>query len=148
MQDKMRVYQDLLRSSGYKLTPQRKLIIDILLENEESHLSAEDIYLLTKEISPELSLATIYRTLEVLTEIKVVRQVNFGDGQMRYELGDDSDLHHHHHLVCVICQRVEEFNEDWLGEIEDKIEREHDFEILDHRLIFQGVCKSCRKINK
>jgi len=141
----MMIYQKLLRNSGYKLTPQRQLIIDVLLENNQSHLSAEDIYQLTVEVSPELSLATIYRTLELLTELKVVKQVNFGDGLMRYELGDDSDLHHHHHLVCVVCQKIEEFNEDWLGEIEDRIEQEHGFQILDHRLIFQGICSNCRK---
>ena len=57
-----------------------------LLENEEDHLSAEDVYLLVKEKSPEIGLATVYRTLELLSELKVVDKINFGDGVSRYDL--------------------------------------------------------------
>ena len=59
-----------LHSSSYKLTPQREATVRVLLEHEEDHLSAEDVYLLVKENSPEIGLATVYRTLELLTELK------------------------------------------------------------------------------
>lgn len=76
-----------LHSSSYKLTPQREATVRVLLENEEDHLSAEDVYLLVKEKSPEIGLATtVYRTLELLTELKVVDKINFGDGVSRYDL--------------------------------------------------------------
>lgn len=65
-----------LHSSSYKLTPQREATVRVLLENEEDHLSAEDVYLLVKEKSPEIGLATVYRTLELLTELKVVDKIN------------------------------------------------------------------------
>ena len=61
-----------LHSSSYKLTPQREATVRVLLEHEEDHLSAEDVYLLVKEKSPEIGLATVYRTLELLTELKIV----------------------------------------------------------------------------
>lgn len=67
-------------SQSYKLTPQREATVRVLLENEEDHLSAEDVYLLVKEKAPEIGLATVYRTLELLTELKVVDKINFGDG--------------------------------------------------------------------
>lgn len=75
-----------LHSSSYKLTPQREATVRVSLENEEDHLSAEDVYLLVKEKSPEIGLATVYRTLELLTELKVVDKINFGDGVSRYDL--------------------------------------------------------------
>ena len=75
-----------LHSSSYKLTPQREANVWVLLEHEEDHLSAEDVYLLVKEKSPEIGLATVYRTLELLTELKIVDKINFGDGVSRYDL--------------------------------------------------------------
>ncbi len=76
-----------LHSASYKLTPQREATVRVLLENEEDHLSAEDVYLLVKEKSPEIGLATVYRTLELLTELKIVDKINFGDGVSRYDFG-------------------------------------------------------------
>lgn len=81
-----------LHSSSYKLTPQREATVRVLLENEEDHLSAEDVYLLVKEKSPEIGLATVYRTLELLTELKVVDKINFGDGVSRYDLRKEEQL--------------------------------------------------------
>lgn len=93
-----------LHSSSYKLTPQREATVRVLLENEEDHLSAEDVYLLVKEKSPEIGLATVYRTLELLTELKVVDKINFGDGVSRYDLRKEGAAHFHHHLVCMECE--------------------------------------------
>ena len=76
-----------LHSQSYKLTPQREATVRVLLENEEDHLSAEDVYLLVKEKSPEIGLATVYRTLELLAELKIVDKINFGDGVSRFTLG-------------------------------------------------------------
>ena len=58
----------------------------MLLEHEEDHLSAEDIYLLVKDKAPEIGLATVYRTLELLSELKIIDKINFGDGVSRYDL--------------------------------------------------------------
>src|SRR5699024_8679920 len=69
-----------LHSKGYKLTPQREATLTVLLEREEDHLSAEEVFLLVKERAPEIGLATVYRTLELLSELQVVDKINFGDG--------------------------------------------------------------------
>jgi len=136
-----------LQAQGYKLTPQREATVRILLENEEDHLSAEDVFLMVKEIAPEIGLATVYRTLELLTDLHVVEKLNFGDGVARYDLRGDSNNHHHHHLICVQCGVVSEIKEDWLLPLEERLREQLGFETVDHRLDFHGICLSCRNKN-
>lgn len=132
-----------LHSSSYKLTPQREATVRVLLENEEDHLSAEDVYLLVKDKSPEIGLATVYRTLELLTELKVVDKINFGDGVSRYDLRKEGAAHFHHHLVCIECGSVDEITEDLLDDVEKVVEKKWNFKIKDHRLTFHGICYRC-----
>ncbi|MBN9653153.1 transcriptional repressor [Halobacillus litoralis] len=134
-----------LHSQSYKLTPQREATVRVLLENEEDHLSAEDVYLLVKEKAPEIGLATVYRTLELLSELKVVDKINFGDGVSRYDLRKEGAEHFHHHLVCIECGSVEEIDEDLLGDVEKIVESQWGFEVKDHRLTFHGICRVCQK---
>jgi len=137
-----------LQSQGYKLTPQREATVRVLLENEEDHMSAEDVFMLVKEKAPEIGLATVYRTLELLSEMHIVEKLNFGDGVARYDLRTESNQHHHHHLICVQCGSMSEIMEDWLLPLEEKLEREYGFTVLDHRLDFQGICQRCNQANK
>lgn len=134
-----------LHSKSYKLTPQRESTVRVLLEHEEDHLSAENVYLLVKEKSPEIGLATVYRTLELLSELKVVDKINFGDGVSRYDLRKEGAAHFHHHLVCIECGSVLEIQEDLLGDVEKIVEKEFNFYIKDHRLTFHGICQKCRE---
>jgi Fur family ferric uptake transcriptional regulator len=133
-----------LQSQGYKLTPQREATVRVLLENEEDHLSAEDVFLLVKEKAPEIGLATVYRTLELLSELHVVEKLNFGDGVARYDLRSTSNKHHHHHLICVRCGSVDEIMDDWLLPLEERLATEYQFKVLDHRLDFHGICWRCK----
>jgi Fur family ferric uptake transcriptional regulator len=132
-----------LHSQSYKLTPQREATVRVLLEREEDHLSAEDVYLLVKEKAPEIGLATVYRTLELLTELKIVDKINFGDGVSRYDLRKEGADHFHHHLVCIECGAVDEIQEDLLGDVEQVVEKDWNFKVKDHRLTFHGICYRC-----
>ncbi|WP_127585920.1 ferric iron uptake transcriptional regulator [Paenibacillus koleovorans] len=134
-----------LQSQGYKLTPQREATVRVLLENEEDHLSAEDVFMLVKDKAPEIGLATVYRTLELLSELHVVEKMNFGDGVARYDLRNEGTHHHHHHLICVKCGAVDEIMEDWLTSLEERLAREYNFKVHDHRLDFQGICYRCNE---
>ncbi|OUM98092.1 MAG: transcriptional repressor [Paenibacillaceae bacterium ZCTH02-B3] len=145
MEARVEKIKQLLQSQGFKLTPQREATVRVLLENEEDHLSAEDVFMLVKEKFPEIGLATVYRTLELLTEMHVVEKLNFGDGVARYDLRTESNKHHHHHLICVRCGSMTEIMDDWLLPLEERLEKEYRFRVLDHRLDFQGVCASCRE---
>lgn len=133
-----------LHSQSYKLTPQREATVRVLLENEDDHLSAEDVYMLVKEKYPEIGLATVYRTLELLTELKIVDKINFGDGVSRYDLRQEGADHFHHHLVCIECGSVDEIQEDLLEEVEKVVEKRWNFAIKDHRLTFHGICHRCK----
>ncbi|WP_010530877.1 Fur family transcriptional regulator [Lentibacillus jeotgali] len=134
-----------LHAQSYKLTPQREATLRVLLEREEDHLSAEDIYLLVKEKAPEIGLATVYRTLELLSELKIVDKINFGDGVSRYDLRKEGAEHFHHHLVCMECGSVEEIVDDLLGDVEKIVEKDFSFQVEDHRLTFHGICKQCQE---
>lgn len=134
-----------LHGQGYKLTPQREATLTVLLERESDHLSAEEIFLLVKDKAPEIGLATVYRTLELLSDLSVLDKINFGDGVSRYDLRKEGVDHFHHHLVCMECGRVEEVMEDLLNDVEKIIEDDWQFKVKDHRLTFHGVCKQCQE---
>ncbi len=93
-----------LHESGFKLTPQREATLLVLLENEKDHLSAEEIFFFVRKKSPEIGLATVYRTLEILTDLKIVDKVSFNDGVSRYDLRKEGAKHFHHHLLCLEWQ--------------------------------------------
>ncbi|KRE05657.1 MULTISPECIES: ferric iron uptake transcriptional regulator [Priestia] len=143
MESRIERIKQQLHSASYKLTPQREATVRVLLEHEEDHLSAEDVYLLVKEKSPEIGLATVYRTLELLTELKIVDKINFGDGVSRYDLRQEGAAHFHHHLVCMECGSVDEIQEDLLEDVEEIVEKQWNFKIKDHRLTFHGICHRC-----
>ena len=139
-------YKKKLKEAGYKLTPQRIAIINVIAENKGEHLSTEEIYDIVKQRNPEMGLATVYRTLQLLDQLEVVSSLNLEDGCVRYELYADEGAHNHHHLICSQCGHVLEVEGDLLEALEDKIEVEYDFKILDHKLKFYGICSKCKKL--
>jgi len=136
--------KEALHDARYKLTPQREVTVRVLLENESSHLSAEDVFMKVKDKYPEIGLATVYRTLELLNELNVLDKVNFGDGVSRYDLRKEGAQHFHHHLICINCGSVEEVEEDLLTDVEKIVSRDFNFDIIDHRLTFHGICSECK----
>ncbi|MEB8131826.1 ferric iron uptake transcriptional regulator [Mammaliicoccus sciuri] len=145
MEERIQRVKEQLHKASYKLTPQREATVRVLLENESDHLSAEDVYLKVKDKAPEIGLATVYRTLELLAELKVVDKINFGDGVARFDLRKEGAKHFHHHMVCMECGAVDEIEEDLLEDVERRVEKEFNFKILDHRLTFHGICHRCHE---
>lgn len=133
-----------LKEEGFKYTQQRKAVVDMLLENQGKHLCTEDVYMLAKHRCPEIGLATVYRTLQLLEDLGLVNRLNFDDGCSRYELVHRNRDHQHHHLICVSCGRVQEVEEDLLEHLEEKIREKNLFEVIDHRVKFFGLCSKCR----
>lgn len=134
-----------LKEQGYKLTPQRRSILEIILETEGRHLSAEEIYELVKNKCPDIGLATVYRTMQMFEEVGLVYKHNFDDGRSRYELNHHNEYHQHHHLICVGCNKVIEVEEDLLEQLESGIESKYNFKINNHNVKFFGYCEKCRK---
>jgi len=134
---------ELLRNHSYKLTPQRQSILKAFIENEDQHLSAEDTFMKVKNDNPEIGLATVYRTLDLLAELGILQKNDFGDGKSRYELNRISE-HHHHHLICIKCGEVSEFDDDLLDTLEAEIKRRNGYQVVDHDLKFYGYCNKCQ----
>ena len=134
-----------LSERGYKMTPQRKEILRIFVEHPDyHHMSAEDVYGFLREQDSEIGLATVYRALDLLSKLGILVQVEFGDGCARYELNtSDPNVHQHHHLICIKCKRVIEFEEDLLDDLEADIAKKSGFRILNHEVKFFGYCKDC-----
>lgn len=132
-----------LRESGYKLTTQRKAILNVLIECEDDHLSCDEIYGIVSDDYPDLGIATVYRTLQLFEKLEIVYRLNFDDGCSRYELVSDAKGHQHHHLICLGCGKVIEVKLDLLDSLEEEIEEEENFTIVDHNVKFYGYCSDC-----
>jgi Fur family ferric uptake transcriptional regulator len=141
MSDLRRKFHDL----QYKMTPQRQVILQAFIESQEQHLSAEDVYTIVRQRSPEIGLATVYRTLELLSDLEVLQKMDFGDGRSRYEINETNTPHHHHHLICLACGQVLSFEDDLLETLETAIARKSNFLIVDHQLKFFGTCLACQQ---
>jgi len=141
----MNALKEDLKKKGYKLTPQRRSIVDTIIENEGQHLTAEEIYDKVKKGCPEIGLATVYRTILLLEELGVISRLDLNDGCSRYEILHSNETHRHHHLICNACHKVSEVQDDLLEELEISIEKQYRFKILDHSVKFYGICDECQK---
>lgn len=137
--------QEVLKKKGFKMTPQRQVILQAFLDNPEGHLSAEDVLGIVRKQVESLGLATVYRTLELFSDLGVLHKMDFGDGRSRYEMASFQDSHYHHHLVCLDCGVVKEFDDDLLDALEEAITAKESFKIVDHQLKLFGYCASCQK---
>ncbi len=137
--------EEKLKAREYKLTPRRESVLRVLLENKDKHLSAEEVYNLVKEKAPDVGLATVYRTLELFSDFDIIHSMDFGDGRKRYEYGDGEDArHHHHHVICLRCGKIYEMGEDLLEDLELRVSRELDFDVVNHQLKIFGYCRDCK----
>ena len=135
-----------LAEKNYRMTPQRKEILRIFLEHpdEQHHFSAEEVYDILREKNFDFGLATVYRSVELLNELGLLTRVDFGDGRSRYEFNTAAP-HNHHHLLCLNCKKIIEFEEDLLDELEADISKKSGFEIVNHEVKFFGYCSDCRR---
>lgn len=137
-------YKNILQKKGYKLTNQRREILNAIIENHDDHLSCDDVFNIVSKKNPDLGIATVYRTLQLFEKLNIVYKLNFDDGLSRYELNSGTENHHHHHLICLECGKVLEVKMDLLESLESEIEREGNFKIVDHNVKFYGYCSDCR----
>lgn len=141
----MNALKEDLKKKGYKLTPQRRSIVDTIIVNEGKHLTAEEIYDEVKKSCPEIGLATVYRTILLLEELGIISRLDLNDGCSRYEMVHSNETHRHHHLICNICHSVSEVQDDLLDDLEANIQKDYKFKILDHSVKFYGICGECQE---
>lgn len=148
MEDVQEKFKSLLRQNGLKVTTQRIAILEVLSNRPEEHLTAEEIYDSVRLKYPEIGLATVYRTIQVLSELNLIDKLNLDDGFVRYEIGDHQEKecgHHHHHLICLECGQVFAFQDDLLEHLEEKILETLDFEVVNHEVKLFGRCSRCKQ---
>ena len=133
-------YAALMREQGFRVTPQRQLILDAICAGD-GHTTPDEIYARVRVKTPHLNRATVYRNLDFLCEMRLVVAAQIG-GHMVYEIAGDVP---HHHLVCRNCDKVEQISHETVKALFDKIEREQKFTVdMDHLALF-GLCQKCRR---
>ena len=135
----------ILREHGYKLTPQRRAVLEVIAGSHD-HLTPGAIYERVRKNRPTIGLVTIYRMLEVLAGLKLICRVHAEDGCRSYLMRRPSG--HHHHIMCTSCGRVDVFTKCDLGELQQRLSKESGFRIQDHLLQFNGVCRECQEITR
>jgi len=126
---------------GYRLTPQRVMILSAI-ENSDDHVSAEEIYTQVIAKYPNVNISTVYRTLELLKQLGLVTETDFGEGRVKYHPANKG---HHHHLVCKECGTIIDLDESVMVPVKDALLREYKFIAdLEHMAIF-GRCVNCSK---
>jgi Fur family ferric uptake transcriptional regulator len=141
MTEEQEVFHQHIQRAGLKRTAQRDLILEVFLRTEE-HLSSEDLYRLVQREDPAIGQTTVYRTLKLLADAGLAREVRFGDGRTRYE--HNYKHPHHDHMICTECGKTIEFFSADLEKLQDKIAARHKFEITNHTLRMFGYCADCR----
>lgn len=129
-----------LRQNGYRLTTARQVILEVLVASG-GHVSADDLAERVRQQAPGVGRMTVYRTLDLLSQLGFIRPVYLGTGAAHYILMEEG---HHHHLVCSNCDAVIEFDECVLEEIERVVGNRFNFQVQGHLLEFFGRCRECQ----
>lgn len=142
MEREKQSFEKFLAKNGLKYTSQREVILDIFLKTER-HLSPEELYTLVKKQHKDTGFATVYRTLKLIKEAGLGREVDFGDGKKRFE--HCFEHQHHDHLICLSCGRALEVVDERIEKLQADLVKRYKFTPLHHRLEIFGVCQNCSK---
>jgi len=141
MSKELGIFIEYLKKKDLKLTDQRKIILDVFLKTER-HLAVEDLYNIAKKKDQSIGQATVFRTLKLLREAGIAKEVNLGDGKTRYE--HKYGHQHHDHLVCLECGRFIEAVDSKIEKLQDELCKSQDFKPERHKMEIFGICKKCR----
>jgi Fur family ferric uptake transcriptional regulator len=139
-QETLRAY---VAKKGLKYTRQRELIAEVFF-GSKGHLRVEDLLDRARALDPQVSLATVYRTMKLLTECGLASARQFGDGHTRYEPSDAQE-HHHDHLICKRCGLIVEFCSPDIEELQETVAAEKGFIVTEHKMELYGLCARCQR---
>jgi Fur family ferric uptake transcriptional regulator len=132
-----------LHKHGFKVTPQRRIIIDAIMDSHE-HLTPAAIHERVQRENSSIGLVTIYRTIDVLAELGLICEMHTGGNCRSYLIRRPSE--HHHHLICSDCGKVVDFTDCDLKGLERRLAKETSFKINSHMLEFLGQCQKCSRV--
>lgn len=141
MANPQHVFADFIAQHGLKNTPQRRTIVDVFFKADD-HLSTEELYDKVRAVDSSIGQATVYRTLKLLCEARLAREMHFGDGTARYEAVLDDT--HHDHLICVSCGKNLEVVDEAIERLQEDLAARHGFVLTSHRMYLYGVCGDCK----
>ena len=133
---------DYMTRHGLRSTEQRRVVTEMFFTSH-GHLSIEDLLEQVREEEPKIGYATVYRTLKLLKECGLAYERHFGDGVSRYEVAWEDE--HHDHLICVECEKIIEFEEDKIEDLQHEVADKYGFKLVRHKLELYGVCPDCQK---
>ena len=139
--------KDKLKKAGLKITMPRMIVMELLNNSPDIHISAEDVYRKLSDSGEEVGLATIYRVLTQFEQAGLVKRHNFGSGSGSgsgsaiFELNDGQ---HHDHMLCMKCNSVIEFSNKKIEELQQQVADKHNFKLEDHAMTLYGVCNECK----
>lgn len=139
--EEFKILEEFIRSNNLRHSDQRKQILEIFL-NTEKHLTAEELYTIVKKKNPAIGYATIYRTLRLLSDAGLSRELLLEDGTTRYE--HMYGHKHHDHLICTECGKFVEIESPEIEAIQDKLALKNGFTLLKHRFELYGLCSTCQ----
>ncbi len=129
-----------MSKAGKRVTSQRILLLD-LIQKSEGHLDAEALHHQARGKHPRLSLSTVYRTLQLFKKLGLVDEHNFGETHHHYEMKGQNE---HHHLICLGCGDIIEFQCPLTNKIKKDVGEKNDFQIIDTEVRMVGLCSECR----
>ena len=141
-QTEKQIFLEHIEKTGLRKTAQRDVILEVFLSTEE-HLASEDLYWLVQKQDPTVGHTTVYRTLKLLTDAGLAREVRLGDGRTYYEHHYNHE--HHDHMICTECGKVIEFFSAELEAMQDKMADKYNFKPTHHSLRILGICEDCQK---
>lgn len=135
-------FLEYLKKHKLRFTPQRDLILSVVL-NSTLHLDAETLTNIIKDKDPSVGIATVYRTLRMMTSAKFLVERYFDGTRAQFEF-IDPDGEHHDHIICLKCKKVVEFFNEELENLQIKIATDLKFKLQNHRMELFGVCHKCQ----
>ena len=132
---------DYMARHGLRSTEQRRVVTEMFFSSQ-GHLSIEDLLEQVRLEEPKIGYATVYRTLKLLKECGLAYERHFGDGVSRYEVAWEDE--HHDHLICVECEKIIEFEEDNIEQLQQQVANKYGFKLVRHKLELYGICSDCR----
>ncbi len=141
MQQEWEIFREFIRSRGLRQTPERENIVAEIFRKRE-HFDVDELFLRLLAQGRKISKASIYRTLPLLVDCGLIREVNFVDGHWHYE--QIYGQPHHCHLRCLSCGAMVEFEEPLMAAVEGKLSSDYGYKITKHVLEVQGYCPHCQ----
>ena len=138
------INHQVLNKAGMRATNQRALIMEIIRRGK-GHLDADEIHRRAREKKPRLSLSTVYRTLQIFKKAGLVEELHFNEDHHHYEVKPATE---HHHLLCLGCGRVIEFNRPLSRYIKRNVPEAKGFDVVDTEVRMTGYCPKCRQSRK